>query len=171
MCSITGSRLIQVPPTPPPPSPLCLSALAPAFQLRRRPGVVTWSSPTRGNQKHGLHVGKFSPLSRLSQLRHSKTGPCMPSGAAGLCLLFRNFTDNRSWLGDSTLANKPKLKTNTPGWQDIMTTTTNHKSTDPLPINVESFMVHSRTNLIQHSTWEENPESRQGTRQMGSGWG
>ena len=95
----------------------------------------------------------------------------MPSGAAGLCLLFRNFTDNRSWLGDSTLANKPKLKTNTPGWQDIMTTTTNHKSTDPLPINVESFMVHSRTNLIQHSTWEENPESGQGTRQMGSGWG
>ena len=42
---------------PPPPSPLCLSALAPAFQLRRRPGVVTWTSPTRGNQKHGLHVG------------------------------------------------------------------------------------------------------------------
>ena len=75
---------------------------------------MTWSSPTRGNQKHGLHVGKFSPLSRLSQLPHSKTGPCMPSGAAGLCLLFRNFTDNRSWLGDSTLANKPKWKTNTP---------------------------------------------------------
>ena len=90
-------------------------------------------------------AGKFSPLSRLSQLRHSKTGPCMPSGAAGLCLLSTNFTDNRSWLGDSTLANKPKLKTHTPGWQDIMTTTTNHKSTDPVPINVVSFMVQSRT--------------------------
>ena len=78
----------------------------------------------------------------------------MLSGATGLCLLSRNFTDNRSCLGDSTLANKPKLKTNTSVrryYNGFTSATTKTEQTSSSPY-VSSDLIKDRL-LMEQEVW------------------
>lgn len=160
----TGSRLIQVADLP--------LSLPPAFQLRRRTGVVTGSSPTRQPKTRlTCRRAEFHSLLYLGggSCDTRETGPCMLSGAAGLCLLSTNFTDNRSWLGDSTLANKPKLKTNTCGTTRITSATTTAEQTS------HSVLSCPIKDLIKDRFGRNRKLGYQckgkGTRCTGCGWG
>ena len=83
----------------------------------------------------------------------------MLSGATGLCLLSRNFTDNRSCLGDSTLANKPKLKTNTSVrryYNGFTSETTKAEQTSP-SLYVSSDLIKDRL-LMEQEVWISKEE-------------